>query len=359
MVAGCFSATAESVSRKEAQKIAVEFFNEVNKRSVAQPKYVYNGKRLTHDRLFTPFYVFNNPSGGFVIIAADNKAYPILGFSLLDSFDPDNLGVGLKALLSGFARDVEYIRLDNQVPEEAIHAWQNPKEYISYILKEPFHSYEPKRTPGEVREIVHSLASSYDAESYSSDIYTPTQWNETIGEELKSNGFVALGFPTYKGFPTGTIYGQKGNFFRIDLDGQNNAFYRLGATEYFVSPQIAMTGKPMSLDIKEPIEEPFEFYDSFISEQKEAQNKARIKLEETENPSDPKVRFIGAGHFDIRFPEPIRAARIYNLAGALIETFKYGDRPEIHVDISAHPLGFYFMLAIGSDGKPYGIKLVR
>ncbi len=75
--------------------------------------------------------------------------------------------------------------------------------------------------------------------------------------------------------------------------------------------------------------------------------------------TEPEVRFIGGGHFEILFPEDVSLVRVYNLSGAQVETFKYRETPLAHIDISAHPQGFYFILANGVGGRPFGIKLVR
>lgn len=359
ILTGFSLANAESVSRKEAQQLAADFFSQAAGRVTATPKFVYNGKQLALDRLFTPFYVFNNPSGGFVIVAADNKAYPILAYSLTDSFDPSSLGPAQKALLSGYSREIEYIRLDERVPEEAIKAWHDKAAYINGILTARYDATDPRITPDEARERVHALAESYDAESYTSDIFTPSQWSEAIMAEQNARGSVAIGFPAAKGFPTAVVHGSKGDYFRIALDGRNNALYRLNATEFIASPQIAVTGFPRIIETKEEEEIPFEFYDSFIAEQKREAAERQARIENFGVVSEPKIHSIGAGHFDISFPTPITIARVYNLSGAQVATFRYGKREQIHIDLSKHPLGFYFVLANDIDGRPYGIKLIR
>lgn len=47
-------ASAETVSQKEAKKKAQLFFNQAYKETVAPVKLVYNGKRLTTGRFFSP-----------------------------------------------------------------------------------------------------------------------------------------------------------------------------------------------------------------------------------------------------------------------------------------------------------------
>lgn len=128
---------AETVSRKEASKIAATFFNTAYRKATGKPDMVYNGKNLTTDRLFSPFYVFNSPAGGFVIVSAENKAFPILGYRLKEKFNPNAIDATEKAIFSEYARQIEYIRYDSRIPFEAIEAWTALDNHIGDILKTP------------------------------------------------------------------------------------------------------------------------------------------------------------------------------------------------------------------------------
>lgn len=141
---------AETISQKEARRIARLFFNDAYGKVCDDPQYVYNGKRLTTDRLFTPFYVFNSPEGGFVIISAENKAFPILGYSLsAPAFPKDGLTKEQTELLRNFSRDIELIRYDSRPAEEAIAAWTNIPQtihdllYTPTLLAENYYRYRP------------------------------------------------------------------------------------------------------------------------------------------------------------------------------------------------------------------------
>lgn len=57
------------------------------------------------------FYVFNNGSrDGFIIVAGDDRAVPILGYSDSGTFDPANLPDGLKCMLEIYAQEMKYLR---------------------------------------------------------------------------------------------------------------------------------------------------------------------------------------------------------------------------------------------------------
>lgn len=53
-------------------------------------------------------YVFNNPGAGYVILAADDVAYPVLGYSDSGSIDVNNMSPELKWWLGEYARQIEW-----------------------------------------------------------------------------------------------------------------------------------------------------------------------------------------------------------------------------------------------------------
>lgn len=132
--AACFGAHAEFVGMRQAKAMARTFFNAARGYVTAPASYVYNGKDLAENSTFTPFYVFNSPSGGFVVIAADNKAFPILGYSLSHSFDKVRMTEQMKSVLSEFAHDVEMIRFDSRMPVEAAGNWTAFADAVTDII---------------------------------------------------------------------------------------------------------------------------------------------------------------------------------------------------------------------------------
>ena len=63
------------------------------------------------DKGLAALYVFNIPDNqGFVIVSADKKAEPILGFSHVGSYTPDNMPCCLQFLLDNYARQISYAR---------------------------------------------------------------------------------------------------------------------------------------------------------------------------------------------------------------------------------------------------------
>lgn len=364
----CLSASAETVSQKQAMKLAQQFFNQAYKEIAAPVKLVYNGKRLTTDRLFTPFYVYNEPRGGFVIISAEDKTFPILGYSLKESFDPNSLTESQKGWLESYAHDIELIRYDSRVPEDAIKAWQDFPGYVINLLKSPYESFSASLTLDEAAAGLDNLLSmnpddtSRDGE-YSA-FYTPAQWQEMIDSELNKNKEVAIGYVDMrKHLHPGVIYGKKGDYYSILLDNPDSWMLRIMPSEFLGERLVALLGEPKYIAPEEDEDLPFEFYDSyrnsFIAEAFPSTNsieESRMELME----SSPIVKSIGGGHFDIIMPSAPRLAMLYNLNGSHIGRFTYGGTSNVaHINIEGEPQGFYIAVIIDDSGKAYGVKLYR
>lgn len=289
---------AETVTQNQASKIAETFFNAAYGEYVAQPKLAWNGRQLTTDRLFAPFYVYNHPKGGFVIISADTKAYPIIGYSKTSRFDKDHLTENEKELLKKYAGEVEMIRYDSRSPERAIAAWQNLPLYIHRVLENPYDSPEYESLDDEQKEFIESI------------------------------------------------------------DRRNNSIMLPAAVEFEIYRPSYL--RDYTLDevlVEDDI--PFKFYEDFIQQIKQEEQLRMASLDEIISPSHPVVDILGGAHYSIRFPSDMKLAAIYSLSGNKVMERYYKNTDTINLDISALPSGFYALLALGSDGKVYGIKLYR
>jgi len=72
----------------------------------------------------TYYYVYSaESSGGFVIISGDDRAYPVLGYSTVETFDPDNLPPSLADWLQHYRDQLEYL-LETDPDLPANPAWQ-------------------------------------------------------------------------------------------------------------------------------------------------------------------------------------------------------------------------------------------
>jgi len=100
------SAAAADVSLTKAQTLAASLFNTTRAGGISL---VWDGTDGT--RSAEPlFYVFNNDGGGFVIISADDRAYPVLGYSDKGSFKLDGMPAQCRVWFENYGKQIEFIR---------------------------------------------------------------------------------------------------------------------------------------------------------------------------------------------------------------------------------------------------------
>lgn len=253
---------AETIGQKEAKAMAQKFFNETRNYVTPPVSYVYNGKDLTTQRLFTPFYVFNSPAGGFVVVSAENKAFPILAYSLKENFDKERMTPMTREILSDFSRDIEMIRYDSRIPTDAIEQWATYPEVVFDMLKNP-----------------------------------------------ENDDYYAVSFAD---------------------GGESFWMVRRVATEF-------------DFETEEPVEY--------------AVNTAEAMTMDL--PEVPLVTSNIAGHFALSLPMDIERVIVYDVTGIMVENKKYRNTNVAHIDLAAHPNGFYIALVIDRDGRGHAVKLYR
>ena len=74
---------------------------------------------------YDPYYIFNNEEGGFVIVAGDDCATPILGYSTEGCIDPNNLPIQLEELLNEYAEEIQLAAKNNDQATDSIKALWN------------------------------------------------------------------------------------------------------------------------------------------------------------------------------------------------------------------------------------------
>lgn len=294
----CAVVHAETVTRKEANAVAQTFFNAAYGEVTALPQMVWNGRNLTTDRLFSPFLVYNSPKGGYVIVSSENKAYPILGYSLKRTFDRNKLSESEKELLKKYAMEIEVVRYDPRISVKALHAWQNMREYIAGILERPYDSDEYRNLSSERKNKIEEL--------------------DRAGKQI--------------------LMAQATEFESLDPDN----YRRLTLDDVSAAEEI-----------------PFKFYDDFIKSVRDELNRQQINLDELISPSKPMVKSIGGGHFEITYPENIRMMRIYAVSGMQMMEKYFKETRVMNIDLSALLPGYYIGLGMADSGKIYGFKFCR
>ena len=114
---------AAPVSLQRATEVANAFLT-----STAQsgPQRVPARARLvSSSAVKAPYYIFENVAGGFVIVAGDDVAYPILGYSNDATLNPEKMPSNVAAWLSNYASEIQSAVDSGFVQaEEVKQAWE-------------------------------------------------------------------------------------------------------------------------------------------------------------------------------------------------------------------------------------------
>ncbi len=114
---------AKSVSREDAQKIAVSFYRLNNPSGIQNPQigsFSVNSWQNIH-----VYYVFRFTSGGFVLVAADDASIPILAYSFENNMPEVIENPALKEWLDNYSRDISYIINNHLNNKETLKKWNS------------------------------------------------------------------------------------------------------------------------------------------------------------------------------------------------------------------------------------------
>lgn len=120
---------AGNVTEDQARQIAVSFWQSapVTRGGIPSLQMVFHSEDLvTRSSVQSPaYYVFDNTGGpGFVIVAGDDVAMPVLGYSFEHEFSKDNLPANLKAWLEYMRDEVNEARRSGANAESVVtRAW--------------------------------------------------------------------------------------------------------------------------------------------------------------------------------------------------------------------------------------------
>lgn len=124
---------AGNVTEEKARQIAVSFWQSrtVTRGGGPSLQMVFHSEDLVSrsSGQSPAYYVFDNTGGpGFVIVAGDDVAMPVLGYSFENEFSKDNLPVNLKAWLEYMRDEVNEARRRGGKAEAVVtQAWSNIK----------------------------------------------------------------------------------------------------------------------------------------------------------------------------------------------------------------------------------------
>lgn len=125
LIFSCFQLKSNPVDSTRACAIATHFYHSLSsaQNQGAAPMIVYTATASTQRDSRTPcYYVVNMGAEGYVIVAADDCAQPILGYSTESAFDASNIPVGLQDMLDGYRNEIQHAIMDNVMASEEISA---------------------------------------------------------------------------------------------------------------------------------------------------------------------------------------------------------------------------------------------
>ena len=148
------------------------------------------------------YYVFNNPSGGWVIISAEDRVNPVIGYSDTGSFDLSDMPANLKWWMDDVAESINEVReKDIEASASVRNAWRALKagrrapasqkvlETANWNQEEPYNIYAPYINGENVHAVSGCAATAI------SIIMRYHKWPER-GHGLVG-GYTTTSYPTY------------------------------------------------------------------------------------------------------------------------------------------------------------------
>ena len=151
LLATMLTATAESINENQAREIASSFMA-----SHAMPatslKMAHKAPRLNStigQSGQAAYYVFNAPQG-FVIVAGDDRAPAVLGYSDDGTFDRQNVPEAMQELLEGYTAQIQALTLGAKPALRATPAAAiRPLVTANWAQREPFNLMLPTVVSGK------------------------------------------------------------------------------------------------------------------------------------------------------------------------------------------------------------------
>ncbi len=158
---------------------------------------------------------------GFILLSAEEAAYPILAYSLEDNFDADNMPPGMRFFIEEYKTEIKTIKKEQIAPDaKTVQAWQDIKEQKFETSKSTIQPY--------------LITAKWNQNAYYNQ-YSPVDADSPSGYDYRvPNGCVAVAMAMimyYYRFPeTGTgshtNYSSYGNFY-VDFAQQNYNYYTM------------------------------------------------------------------------------------------------------------------------------------
>ena len=101
-------AWAERIPESKARSVARQVLSsQGNLRSDVSPVLAYEAPCLLRGDIGADYYIYTPDQGnGFVIVAGDDVAFPLLGYSFTDPFSADHMPLPMRTWLQGYKKEL-------------------------------------------------------------------------------------------------------------------------------------------------------------------------------------------------------------------------------------------------------------
>ncbi len=162
------------VTQTTAEQVAMNCYTERNEKATSDFKIIESF--VEQENANNIYYIFNFDKTGFVIVAADDIAVPILGYVFKHNYTTENHPPQFDAMLASFREQILYARENDLVPpQETVDKWNRLK-----VTKDMF-------VPENVRAVGPLLSTTWNQGQY---------YNESCpadGASTANNGYVWAG----------------------------------------------------------------------------------------------------------------------------------------------------------------------
>ena len=118
----CFGLQAKPVDIETAKSLGVKFMKANTEIKTSSVELVYTAYA---DNGAAAFYVFSMQPKGFVIVSADDRAKPILGYSTESSFSADEVADGLQSFFDNYCAGFSQMMAANEErTADAVRDWE-------------------------------------------------------------------------------------------------------------------------------------------------------------------------------------------------------------------------------------------
>jgi hypothetical protein len=142
-----FAVQAKKVEVEKAEKIAKNLYQEkaqFNANFKFNSNLILNSISIKDNNNEPVLYIFNYSTGGFVIVSADDIAYPVLGYSFESSFPTENQPESFKWWINSYKQEILDAKVNNTLQtSEVKQAWKDIDTYPSNSASKQIQSVDP------------------------------------------------------------------------------------------------------------------------------------------------------------------------------------------------------------------------